>query len=755
MKRFLTAGFATMLLAGSVFAAIPAHAQFVTQNADGSYSVDSNALQQATDQAASQDNQNLIQQTNQAASNVANSASNEATASLAPDSSAARNTPSAIQEQNSTDDSGYDSIMTWIMRLFAWLVGVGAITLDNAAYYTVIHMGCLLNSATQTGCDVGGGGLSAVGVAWRILRDIGNIILLFGFLAIGIATILNVQTYGARRMLPMLLISAVLLNFSLFIAEAVIDVGNLFATEFFVQINDGQVPGPVSYSTANVHNEGISNKIMAQVGLQTMYNASLPQNKDLLKSGNLWIVGFMAIILFLIAAFVMFSLAFVLIARFVFLLLLIVVAPVGIAGLAIPKLDKYANMWWSKLFEQTITAPVLMLMLYVALAVITDANFLTGFGITRDGASNAWVAFLNNGNGDVSSLAGMILAFLVAMGLLLAVTILSKSMSAFGASAATKWGGRLSFGVTAATAGFVGRRTVGRASNYTARKIRSSGFGRTDLGRLAAGVADRGAKGTYDFRGVKVVSQNLKSAGIDAGSASKTSYQKIEKQAIEDRTKHAKTLELTRKEQADKARLEQEQKDNKASKDSLKLAQDKAKEDHAQRIKDANGYQEAIDETNRLYEEETKRIEEERKRLDADAARIKTDLGKFNNLPQKQYAENLQKGDSLKKAGTYINAAGFGTAVGAAHAMPVAAAVGLGAGAAVAGGVGAAGFGAYLASAAPRANKAAAEKILKEAKKGKGEKQLETVLKAIENGTKEGGGEEKKEKDKEEKDDEH
>ena len=82
--------------------------------------------------------------------------------------------------------------------------------------------------------------LSAVGVTWRILRDLGNIIIIFGFLAIGITTILNVNWYGGKmKMLPMLLVSAVFLNFSLFITEAVIDTGNLFATQFYTQINGG------------------------------------------------------------------------------------------------------------------------------------------------------------------------------------------------------------------------------------------------------------------------------------------------------------------------------------------------------------------------------------------------------------------------------------------------------------------------------------------------------------------------------------
>jgi len=90
------------------------------------------------------------------------------------------------------------TVMTWIMTLFAWLLGVAAIILDNAVYYTVVTMGNYVHN------------LAAVGVTWRILRDISNIMLIFGFLAIGISMILGSSKFGfGTKMLPMLLVAAV------------------------------------------------------------------------------------------------------------------------------------------------------------------------------------------------------------------------------------------------------------------------------------------------------------------------------------------------------------------------------------------------------------------------------------------------------------------------------------------------------------------------------------------------------------------
>lgn len=405
------------------------------------------------------------------------------------------------------NDAAYASIIQWIMKLFAWLVGVAAITLDNAVYYTVVTMGDYVKN------------LAAVGVTWRILRDIGNILLIFGFLAVGITTILNVDWYGGgKKMLPMMLVAAVFLNFSLFISEAIIDTGNLFATQFYTQINGGNPAGAKNFDLTSVQNDGISNKIMSQLGLQSIYGDAL-RNQEVFKAGNSWIIGFMGIILFIVTAFVMFSLAFVLIARFVALVFLIIVAPIGFAGLAVPGFAARAKQYWTTLFEQTITAPILLLMLYIALAVITDAKFMTGFGSSLN--SGGWTGYVRSATGtaNLTGFAGLLLSFLVAMGLLLAVTVYAKRWSAFGGDWATRMGGRLSFG--AASLGM--RATLGSAGNLLASKrmqsaARAGGFGGLLLkGAVLGGKGLRSA--TYDVRNTGALKNiPMVSGNVDFGT---------------------------------------------------------------------------------------------------------------------------------------------------------------------------------------------------------------------------------------------
>lgn len=406
-----------------------------------------------------------------------------------------------------------DDVLAWIMvqimKLFAWLLGIAALTLDNAMYYTVVHMGDYVNS------------LSAVGVAWRILRDIGNIFLIFGFIALGISVILDVDWYGGgTKMLPKLLIAAVFLNFSLFAAEAVVDVGNLFATEFYTQINNGQAASaPDIASISNIANEPISYTILNQLGFQTIYGDTINStgNAPPLSSSNIFVIGFMSVLLFIIAAFVFFSLAFILIARFVVLILLIIVAPIGFAGMAIPKLDKYANQWWGMLFQQTLTAPVMLLMLYVALAVITDSSFLTGFtgsGKTGGAASTAMAGAWTTWAGDptkIGSLGAILLSFIVAMGLLYAVVLLSKQLGAMGADFVTKNVTRAGI-MAGALATYMPRRGA-RGATYLggkglewARNTKSGSW----IARRALPLVTLGAVGNIDIKKAAEGMQNAK-----------------------------------------------------------------------------------------------------------------------------------------------------------------------------------------------------------------------------------------------------
>jgi len=488
MPRFLTISFVALaLLVGAAGAAPTAHAQSSVENG-GLCGADGDCISDVCSEngvcaAAPADREGNSTDASTAGASVADTVTGQNNTATLPAP------PPGIE--------AFNPVMIAIMTLFAWLVGVAAITLDNTVFYTVVTMGDYVKN------------LTAVGVAWRILRDLSNIAFIFGFLAIGITVILDVDWYGRwTQMLPKLLIAAVFLNFSLFITEAVIDTGNLFATQFYTQINGGQAAGAKSFGTSEINNEGISNKIMGQLGLQTIYGNGAV-NPEVFKATNSWIIGFMGIILFIVTAFVMFSLAFILITRFVILVLLIIAAPIGFAGYAIPQLKGIASMWKDELIKQTITAPVLFLLLYIALAIITDVSFLTGFGANPD-----WTGWITGGSSGLEGFASAVLSFLVAIGLLLAVTIFAKKLGAFGAGFATKWAGRATFGATA-----FGASALLNSGALGARKALQRFAPNSRFTRIASRPLRFAEKARMDVRSIPGIGAGLALGG--AGEAAK------------------------------------------------------------------------------------------------------------------------------------------------------------------------------------------------------------------------------------------
>ena len=436
--------------------------------------------------------------------------------------------------------SQFGSVMTWIMTLFAWLVGVAALSLDYVAYYTVVSMGSYV------------GNITAIGVAWRVLRDIANIMLIFGFLAIGITTILQVSWYGgAQKLLPKLVIAAVAMNFSLFVCEALIDGTNIIATQFYQQINGGQPLTQttlantkvnfVSGSNTDIGNEPISNAIMGQLGFQTLYNAG-NVNQKAYEGSNTWLFGFLAIILFGVTAFVLFSLTLILVARFVALIFFILLSPVGFMGWAVPLMQYRADQWWKNFLDQIITAPVLFLLLYVALAVITDAKFLTG-DCGGGTCTKTW-GFV--GGNNLVGFASMLLSFMIAIGLLLVVTIKARSMGAVGADWATKTAGKITFGAAA----WAANRTVGRGAYLASRRLRQSeGFNRFNAltGGLTTRALDRAASASFDVR-ASAAWKAFPGGHIQAGTPTKGGFVEARKQGIKQHDEEVKRIEAAFKE---------------------------------------------------------------------------------------------------------------------------------------------------------------------------------------------------------------
>lgn len=253
-----------------------------------------------------------------------------------------------------------------------WLIGWAAGLFDTAI---VVAMAPLHN-------------IKAIDIGWGLTRDVANMFFIFALLIIAIATILRLESYSAKRLLVMLIVMALLTNFSLVIARTVVDASNLLGITFIRAISPvsdkimvilditklNALKTDLPDRKKNPQDFGIAPDIttgLVDAGsvswspANPMTRVSTAQTPEDALTAEL----FIQLIIFvfqLIAFFIFFALAALYIIRTVALILLFVLAPFGFVFLALPATSGQAMKWWHSLFSWSMFFPISAFFLYIA-----------------------------------------------------------------------------------------------------------------------------------------------------------------------------------------------------------------------------------------------------------------------------------------------------------------------------------------------------------------------------------------------------
>ncbi len=339
-----------------------------------------------------------------------------------------------------------------------YLLGITGVLFNFAVVYLVF------NFATTLGNSPG------MLVAWGVLRDFANIILLFGFIFMGVITILDLHSYPVQKTIPKFIIIAVLMNFSLLGTSIIIDGANVLAAVMYNQSMSttgnclnfsldpvtkagGQITGDCKKDALNV---GIAGKIVevSRIGtvmgsgnaLQTLQNSSsYIFTPAATSTGNivdktvqgvlndktrLTITLFLLAMFVLTAAVVLLAGAVLLISRAIVLAIVLVTSPIGLVARAIPALStdtpgkpSLATLWLGALVNNAIFAPVFLLMIFVSLKIAEGVG-------SKLGGSNNLVDALTKGD---ASIMGGVMVFALVIGFMIASLIAAKKFSIIGA----------------------------------------------------------------------------------------------------------------------------------------------------------------------------------------------------------------------------------------------------------------------------------------------------------------------------------
>lgn len=393
------------------------------------------------------------------------------------------------------------AVVMWaIFKLASVILGLAGLSFNWSLQIMVFEFSKYLGNST------------GMLLAWGILRDFGNILLLFGFVFMGIATILDLHSYPWKKALPKLVIAAVLLNFSLFAAEAVIDTTNVLAGALYQQTYGNTIcPRDSNWDQCNV-NTGLAGVLLERVQITSAYenrvSDTLQGIGDQLTFPLENIIKFILLAIFLsFAAVVLFAASTMLISRGVTLAFLMVTSPIGFAGGAVGPLEELSKRWWKKLIDQALFAPVFILLLLASLKMTEGLNSL----ISTEGGLAAALDFTN-----VGQTSGVLIFFILMMGFLIGSLMMANQFGIAGADMATNAASGLVFGTVTRGANLIGGGSA-RFARYALQRGNNKNAAWRQV--LTNRVLRPAEQRNNDLRAIPGVGALLGQAGITSGAS--------------------------------------------------------------------------------------------------------------------------------------------------------------------------------------------------------------------------------------------
>lgn len=324
------------------------------------------------------------------------------------------------------------NFVMWIAARTLWLSGI---ILNYALGYT-LNMQELLSQ------------IPVVDIGWKVIRDIANIVFIFIALWSGISITIGLQAEKAWGLLAHMVLVALFINFSLFITKAIVDATNIAALHFYNLIT------PAEYR--DNWDAGLSEAFMAGLRLQTLYDSKSLQARgvatgagavsdyvagkagNIMNVGTIILLGIFGSLLMMVAAFVFFAGAIMFVLRAVTLVMLMVLSPLAFVAWILPGASGLASTWWSKLWSQSLFAPLYLALAYIVVATINSPAFK---GITTiRGGQDTFAAALTS---DSPAFVGIIFSFIIMIGLMVGCLIVAQSLGARGSEMMMDWGKRL------------------------------------------------------------------------------------------------------------------------------------------------------------------------------------------------------------------------------------------------------------------------------------------------------------------------
>lgn len=302
----------------------------------------------------------------------------------------------------------------------------------------------------------------AVSKGWVVVRDLCNMFFVVILLIIAFATILGQEEYGAKKMLPKLVMAAVLINFSKLICGLMIDVSNVVMLTF---VN--------AFSTIGAAN------ILDLLGISEVTKIAASSDSSAVSFGMIVSSYIFGLIYVIIATVVVAAMLGMLVIRLVMIWILVVLSPFAFFLQAVPGGGKYSSMWWNKWTSNLLIGPVIAFFLWLSFASLQNNPIQAASSSADLAANNANIEGASaSGLGTEAATPAAMAKFVIAIGMLLGGMSIAQSLGAEAGSALGKGmsylnkGKALAIGATTAVAAG-SAKAVGRGGLYLASQAKS------------------------------------------------------------------------------------------------------------------------------------------------------------------------------------------------------------------------------------------------------------------------------------------
>lgn len=193
--------------------------------------------------------------------------------------------------------------------------------------------------------------------AWAKVRDLGNIAFVILFLAVIFSQLtgIGIDNYGIKKILPRLIVTAIIMNLSYFICELAIDVSNILGFNFNSML-EGFARDVASANGASLFSgvTGFTFDLVLGGGAAYLFTLLNPAGT----LAALAAIGFAVLGLLISMVAALFVMYLVLLVREAGVILCVVLAPIAIVCFALPNTEKIYRKWFDILKALLVVYPI-------------------------------------------------------------------------------------------------------------------------------------------------------------------------------------------------------------------------------------------------------------------------------------------------------------------------------------------------------------------------------------------------------------